>query len=72
MAHLLTFLRDSLSAALARRRAAAVLASLSDRQLADLGLERFAIDAHVRDAWPQPDWPAAPDPAGRPVLQGCG
>lgn len=66
------FLRASLEAALARRRAAAVLAALSDRQLADAGFDRSEIEARVRVLWPPPVWTAERRPSHRPSLQGCG
>ena len=55
-----------------RDRAVEVLSKLSDLQLRDIGIERNAIEEHVRHGMP---WQARATYAARPAsasLQGCG
>ena len=55
-----------------RRRAVEVLSKLSDLQLRDIGVERNAIEEHVRNGMPwQGRAPYATLPA-HASLQGCG
>ncbi|WP_165359425.1 DUF1127 domain-containing protein [Lichenibacterium minor] len=68
----LVLCRDAAEVAWARRRVSAELEALSDRYLADMGLERWDIPAHVRSVLPWPASPVRPQPRYRPSLRGCG
>ena len=68
---MLWFCRDIAEVAWARHRVSAELGALSDRLLADVGLERGDIPAHVRFGWLWPASPFQPRSRYRPSLQGC-
>ncbi len=72
LVELWVFVRAAAGVASARRRVSAQLGALSDRHLADIGLERWDIPSYVRSGWPWPTAPSRPQPHYRPSLRGCG
>ena len=55
-----------------RHQATETLSKLTDHQLQDIGLERFAIDAHVSASLPWQTLEREPKTMLQTSIQGCG